>query len=351
MSKIFQQFIVFFVLISMYGLPSANCSEEKVGENLIKQKVKKIGDGSYSLDFQYNEQPISFVYEQITEQNWKFWGQFAGLHYNWGNRLPIEQRDLSSGLLGASLGLTSVLKRHTIANVCVAYFCTQKIESLDKEIPEGFNLNTQVKSKKGCAGFDNIEMVVGVVTSKEVPFYTTMGIMKSHYRRHHKLTPQLKYLSPLLQGSVAFMQEYLYSLEAKTYMVNQPLRYMRGLLIKNFPNNIYVGDNENLKIHQAAIEREKKSDDWAAEMRLKRHQEIVDQQNAHPSVISIDDQGYLNLSKDEEVIWTAKSGKCYEEQVHWFFQVANTSNMNDPYVAIDAQAIIKLFLSSVTVAK
>lgn len=326
----------------MHSMHLAHGTDNQENIELVHQKVRKIGTDCYALDLDYAEQSFCCVYEKLSPENEEFWSWFSGIQDRWANvKIGQQGRDrktleFGKGCLGGATGFANILSNRGSCEVWCAYICTRNIYNPTKTIPNA-NLKTDlVESEVGYAGIDNIEMVMGAATSSDVPFYTHMGICRSIYRLHHELAPQLKNISQLLHGFATFMQDHLNKDSPKPYMITQPLRYMRKILITNFPNNIYIGDNCNLRAQEKAIEQYK----------CEIAQEIVQQYEKNPSVIQIDSENNFILLKNSNIIW-----KVLNDGEHWFFKVANTSLERDPYVAIDRTAMIDLFMGLINMRK
>ncbi|HUX79979.1 MAG TPA: hypothetical protein VMW10_09595 [Alphaproteobacteria bacterium] len=340
-SKTFQKLFLSYIFIFMYGVPLAHSMEEQENTEIIRQKVRKIGTDCYALNLDYNKQSLCCVYEKLSSENDIFWEWFSRIQTRWANLKTgqwggnLKNLEFAAGCSGGATGFGNILSNRNSCEIWCAYICTHTIDNSTKSRFEGKLETDLVKSEEGYAGIDNIEMVMGVATSFDVPFYTHMGICRSLYRQHHNITPKLNNISQLLHGFATFMQDYLNPTLQKPYMVTQPLTHMRKILITTFPSHIHIGDNLNLKKQEEFIEKYKS--DIA--------QEIVQQYEKNPSVIQIDSEDNFILLKDKNIIWKVPNGK------HWFFDVADTTLASDPYVVIDRTAMSDLFMSHIDIEK
>lgn len=323
-------------------------AENQFGESienvkfLAKQSVKKIDDNTYSVTLEEGKGGYTLVYEKLTPETVDFWRWIHSSQYRWAGSLMNNYKDPKFGFyvgcIGGLTGFAQVLNQFNKNEVWISYVCTEAITTSRKTVhKEGFNAaKTIVKSENGEAGIDNIEMLVGIVTSDDAPFYTHMGINRSLYRTFHNLEPKHSYISEILQAFSAFMQDYLNPDSPKPYMMTQALKHMRNLMLKTYPEHIHIGDNKFFDKYQQLIDEVSCPKEEAEKLKL-------DMQNykKYPSVIHVEDT-HFKLLKDGDVIWSVDRAN----KGHWFFDVADTSVSGDPFVVIQRDAMINAYLKA-----
>lgn len=308
---------------------------------LAKQSVKKIDDNTYSVTLEEEKGGYTLVYEKLTEETVEFWRWMQSSQFRWANYLTNNYQDprfnFYVGCMGGLTGFGHVLNQFNKTDVWISYVCTKAITTSRKTVhKEGFNAaKTIVKSENGEAGIDNIEMLIGTVTSGDVPFYTHMGITRSLYRTFHNLEPKHSNISEILHAFSAFMQEHLNPDSHKPYMMSQALKHMRHLMLKKYPEHSHVGDNKFFDQLQKRINEVNLPKEEAEKLKLE-----MQNHKKHPPVIHVEDTRF-NLLKDGDVIWSIDRAKG-----HWFFDVADTSISGDPFVVIQRDAMINSYLKA-----
>ncbi len=354
--------ILFFLLIhSLFFytpsfLSASTLSDSECAKLVqVKSAVKVIGVDTYLLEKKFGTESIFLVYEKVNDGNIDFWKSYVGVQINMAQKLTDYRNTgaknyndscwLTSyygACLGSNGGLAGIICSYKIAEVWVAYICTQNITSATKKICKFEDWKTVFpKTEETFAGIDNIEIAMGVITSPDTPFFTHMGSARSVYRTYHSIEPRHSGISAILQGWAAVMQNILCLDHSKPYMVNQTLSKMRQILENTFSSDVCLVRKEEFERKLAKIENSKDGKDRSNEISSQIERIIKD-----ASISPHSEEDESRHTKRIRIIQNPME-RCWIYD-HWFFQVGTTSLKGDPIVILNRFAMIRFFLDSLS---
>lgn len=244
----------FFVLVALsvpFFIDAVNAMDSLDTETLdFRQGVRKINDNLYTCEYTLpNEEKIHFVMERtdanvpnsrlgfwqeyVKAEKWNY-SEYAQMCYD--GKIPrgkgfLIQNPLTARLIdGITSFETSVNNYYSNNQLWIAYTSTKDIETA------------------GDITRDEIEMAVTVLTDKDSPMVTHIGIGRSY----HYL---LQAAEAIREGKQGFklhsnLSMFLHSFAArvirmtdpeKLYMITAPVPAMRDIMLKVLPHNAYVG--------------------------------------------------------------------------------------------------------------
>lgn len=198
----------------------------------LTEGIHKINDDLY-VGKKYDDKQkddLYFALERVTDKNIVFWKEFVETQGSKTKRSGVIDKKSQKQiyLTDMIVPFETALKFYNSSDVWIAYVTNKKITKEAQDLLQ----------REG-----DIEMTCTVMTTKEIPFYSPMGIFRTAefwgLKRHEGLAMNL-------HSFIA--KAILVAYGNKEYMITKPVDSMRDIIIKNIPANaVWIGDAEQLE--------------------------------------------------------------------------------------------------------